>query len=54
MKIAINATHGLGEPELLKLIYTGKILKDDQTIGSAKIKEGAFVVVMVSKVKSLP
>jgi hypothetical protein len=50
MKEAIHETHGLGEPELLKLIYTGKVLKNDQTIGSANIKEGAFVVVMVSKV----
>lgn len=54
LKEMANSTHSLGEPELLKLIYTGKVLKDDQTVGSANIKDGGFIVVMVSKKKKKP
>lgn len=34
-----------------KLIYAGKILVDDQTIGDIKIDDKKFVVVMVSQVR---
>ena len=33
-----------------KLIYSGKILSDDKTIGDCQIKEKDFLVLMVSKV----
>ncbi|KZT57769.1 ubiquitin-domain-containing protein, partial [Calocera cornea HHB12733] len=32
-----------------KIIYSGKILSDTQTVGACKIKEKDFLVVMVSK-----
>lgn len=51
LKQQINEQFGFGEPELLKLIYTGKVLKDDQTVSQAGIKEGGFIVVMVTKKK---
>jgi UV excision repair protein RAD23 len=35
-----------------KLIYSGKILTDAQTVEECKIKEKDFLVVMVSKVRS--
>ncbi|GMK54431.1 hypothetical protein CspeluHIS016_0110170 [Cutaneotrichosporon spelunceum] len=35
-----------------KLIYSGKILKDESTVGELKIKEKDFLVVMVSKPKT--
>ncbi|RXK40639.1 UV excision repair protein Rad23 [Tremella mesenterica] len=38
--------------EQQKIIYSGKILQDDTSIGSLKIKEKDFLVVMVSKVCS--
>lgn len=33
-----------------KLIHNGRILSDDTTIEACGIKEGQFIVVMVSKV----
>lgn len=38
----------------LKLIHSGKILKDAETIASCGIKENDFMVVMVSKPKAAP
>jgi UV excision repair protein RAD23 len=35
----------------LKLIHTGKVLKDDDTLDSCGVKEGDFIVVMVAKPK---
>ena len=40
--------------EGMKLIHSGKILKDDDTIESCNIKPSDFLVVMVSKKKAAP
>ncbi|KAH8176032.1 XPC-binding domain-containing protein [Sarocladium implicatum] len=37
-----------------KLIYSGKILKDEETVGSYNIEEKGFVVCMVNKPKEKP
>jgi hypothetical protein len=34
----------------MKLIYTGKVLKDTQTIAECELKPNAFLVVMITKV----
>lgn len=39
------------EAELIKLIHSGKVLKDDQTIEGANIQEKDFLVIMISKKK---
>lgn len=41
-------------PEQVKLIYSGKILKDDQTVESCKIEEKGYIVCMVTKPKPAP
>ncbi|KAK0543038.1 UV excision repair protein rad23 [Tilletia horrida] len=44
-----------GHPvELQKIIFSGKILTDEKTIGECNIKEKDFLVVMVSKPKPAP
>ncbi|KNC86944.1 hypothetical protein SARC_00895 [Sphaeroforma arctica JP610] len=48
LKNAINDREGLGAPEQQKLIHSGKILMNDNTLASYNIKEGDFVVVMVN------
>ena len=35
----------------MKLIHSGKILKNDQTVAACQIKANDFLVVMVSKAK---
>lgn len=41
-------------PDLQKLIYSGKILKDDEPLSAYKIEEKGFVVCMVNKPKAAP
>ncbi|KAF0641933.1 hypothetical protein SNK03_008070 [Fusarium graminearum] len=50
VKEKISAEKGW-QPQLQKLIYSGKILKDDETVGSYNIEEKGFVVCMVNKPK---
>ncbi|KAL4728557.1 UV excision repair protein rad23 [Fusarium chlamydosporum] len=53
VKEKISAEKGW-EPQLQKLIYSGKILKDEETVGSYNIEEKGFVVCMVNKPKPKP
>ncbi|KAF7532339.1 hypothetical protein G7Z17_g13652 [Cylindrodendrum hubeiense] len=52
VKEKISAEKGW-DPKLQKLIYSGKILKDEETVGSYSIEEKGFVVCMVNKVRTL-
>lgn len=40
--------------ELQKIIFSGKVLPDDKTVGDANFKEKDFCVVMVAKAKAAP
>ncbi|KAI5926411.1 XPC-binding domain-containing protein [Camillea tinctor] len=42
------------DPKSQKLIYSGKILKDEDTVATYKIEEKGFVVCMVNKPKPAP
>ncbi|KAI4870938.1 UV excision repair protein Rad23 [Hypoxylon rubiginosum] len=42
------------DPKLLKLIYSGKILKDEDSVATHKIEEKGYIVCMVSKPKPTP
>lgn len=54
LKNRISEEHGLGEPSTQKLIYSGKVLKDDDTLTGAGVKDGGFIVIMISKAKPKP
>ncbi|KAF4975851.1 hypothetical protein FZEAL_7407, partial [Fusarium zealandicum] len=51
VKEKISAEKGW-EPKQQKLIYSGKILKDEETVASYNIEEKGFVVCMVNKPKA--
>lgn len=51
MKEKVESTLSLGPAANQKLIFAGKILKNDQTVADCNIKENDFLVVMVSKAK---
>ncbi|MCJ1310152.1 hypothetical protein MMC25_003813 [Agyrium rufum] len=53
IKQKISAEKGW-EPSLQKLIYSGKILQDGNTVESYSIEERGFIVCMVSKPKAAP
>ncbi|OAA67463.1 UV excision repair protein Rad23 [Cordyceps fumosorosea ARSEF 2679] len=53
VKEKISAEKGW-EPKHQKLIYSGKILKDEETVASYNIEEKGFVVFMVNKPKEKP
>ncbi|KAK5137011.1 hypothetical protein LTR08_001020 [Meristemomyces frigidus] len=53
VKEKISAEKGWA-PSTQKLIYSGKILQDDNTIESYKIEEKGFIVCMTSKPKAPP
>lgn len=42
------------EADRQKLIYAGKVLKDDETLAASGVKENDFLVCMVSKPKAAP
>ena len=50
VKEKIEKELSLGAAAQQKLIHSGKILKNDQTVSGAKIKANEFLVIMVSKV----
>lgn len=51
VKEQIEKELNLGEAASMKLIFSGKLLKDTQTMADAKVKDGDFMVVMVSAKK---
>ncbi|KAK4232089.1 XPC-binding domain-containing protein [Podospora fimiseda] len=53
LKAKISEERGW-DPKNLKLIYSGKILKDEDTVESYKIEEKGFVVCVVNKPKAVP
>ncbi|KAK4192070.1 XPC-binding domain-containing protein [Podospora australis] len=53
VKEKIQAERGW-DPKLQKLIYSGKVLKDEDTVESYKIEEKGFVVCVVNKPKPEP
>lgn len=51
VKQRIHSQYDLGDVDSQKLIYSGKILKDEQSVDSSGIKEGGFLVLMIKKEK---
>jgi UV excision repair protein RAD23 len=50
VKVIIQGVNSEFEADKLKLIHSGKVLKDEQTLAECGIKEKDFLVVMVVKV----
>lgn len=42
------------EASQIKLVYSGKVLQDDKTLESYKLKEGSSIIFMISKAKKTP
>jgi len=51
VKQRIDSELKLGDAAEQKLIYLGKILTNEQTVGEVKIKPNEMIVVMISKIK---
>ena len=51
VKTVIETTNAEFKADTLKLIHSGKVLKDEQTLTEVGVKEKDFLVVMVSKPK---
>ena len=47
--IRTRIENDFGQENIYKLIYAGKILKDDQTLKSYKINPRQFIVLMITK-----
>merc|ERR1712110_1250800 len=47
--IRTRIENDFGQENIYKLIYAGKILKDDQTLKSYKINPKQFIVLMITK-----
>jgi len=54
LKTKLHTELALGEIDELKLINLGKILKNEQTLASANVKERTVIVLMISKIKKAP
>lgn len=54
VKTAIETTKSELPAASMKLIHSGKVLKDDDKIESCKIKPNDFLVVMIAKAKKAP
>jgi hypothetical protein len=53
VKNRLNEQHAIGSPELLKLIFQGKVLADEDILnGSVNYSDDKFMVVMVAKPKA--
>eukprot|EP00002_Diphylleia_rotans_P022548 TRINITY_DN4416_c0_g1_i1.p1 TRINITY_DN4416_c0_g1~~TRINITY_DN4416_c0_g1_i1.p1 ORF type:complete len:369 (+),score=93.64 TRINITY_DN4416_c0_g1_i1:84-1190(+) len=51
LKTRVESQFLLGTAANMKLIYQGKVLGDSDTLDGAQVKEGSFIVVMVTKAK---
>jgi hypothetical protein len=53
VKNRLNEQHAIGSPELLKLIFQGKVLADEEILnGTVNYSDDKFMVVMVTKPKA--
>lgn len=53
VKEVIERTNAELPASSMKLIHSGKVLKDDDEIGSCNIKPADFLVVMIAKVSAV-
>lgn len=52
VKKVLESEHKVGDSALQKLILRGKTTTDDQTMETLGVKDGDFIVLMISKVNS--